>query len=27
VAEGPPEHVASVAGSHTGRFLRPLLGL
>ncbi len=27
VAEGPPEHVATVAASHTGRFLRPLLGL
>ena len=27
VAEGPPEHVAGVAASHTGRFLRPLLGL
>jgi excinuclease ABC subunit A len=27
VAEGPPELVASVEGSHTGRFLRPLLGL
>jgi excinuclease ABC subunit A len=25
VAEGPPEHVAGVPGSHTGRFLRPLL--
>jgi excinuclease ABC subunit A len=27
VAEGPPEHVATVAASHTGKFLRPLLGL
>jgi excinuclease ABC subunit A len=27
VAEGPPELVATVAASHTGRFLRPLLGL
>jgi excinuclease ABC subunit A len=26
VAEGTPEHVATVDGSHTGRFLRPLLG-
>ena len=25
VAEGPPERVANTAGSHTGRFLRPLL--
>jgi excinuclease ABC subunit A len=25
VAEGPPEHVATVASSHTGRFLAPLL--
>ena len=25
VAEGTPEHVATVAGSHTGHFLRPLL--
>jgi excinuclease ABC subunit A len=25
VAEGPPEHVATVDGSHTGRFLKPLL--
>ena len=25
VAEGTPEHVASVPGSHTGRFLAPLL--
>jgi excinuclease ABC subunit A len=25
VAEGPPEHVAEVEGSHTGRFLRPLV--
>ena len=27
VAEGSPEEVAAAAGSHTGRFLRPLLGL
>jgi excinuclease ABC subunit A len=27
VAEGTPEHVATVEASHTGRFLRPLLGL
>jgi excinuclease ABC subunit A len=26
VAEGPPEHIATVEASHTGRFLRPLLG-
>ena len=25
VAEGAPEHVATAAGSHTGRYLRPLL--
>ncbi len=25
VAEGSPEAVAKVAGSHTGRFLKPLL--
>jgi excinuclease ABC subunit A len=25
VAEGSPEHVATVAASHTGRYLRPLL--
>ncbi len=25
VAQGPPEQVAAVAGSHTGRFLKPLL--
>ena len=25
VAEGSPEHVATVDASHTGRFLRPLL--
>ena len=25
VAEGPPEHVVTVAASHTGRFLKPLL--
>jgi excinuclease ABC subunit A len=27
VAEGTPEHVAKTEGSHTGRFLAPLLGL
>ena len=27
VAEGPPEHVAKVPESHTGRFLAPLLGI
>jgi excinuclease ABC subunit A len=27
VAEGPPERIASVEASHTGRFLRPLLGI
>ncbi len=27
VAEGTPEQVASVEASHTGRFLRPLLGM
>jgi excinuclease ABC subunit A len=27
VAEGPPEHVAKIADSHTGTFLAPLLGL
>jgi excinuclease ABC subunit A len=27
VAEGPPEHVAKTPGSHTGRYLAPLLGL
>jgi excinuclease ABC subunit A len=27
VAEGTPEHVATVAGSHTGRYLRAELGL
>jgi excinuclease ABC subunit A len=26
VAEGTPEEVATVAGSHTGRFLRNVLG-
>jgi excinuclease ABC subunit A len=26
VAEGPPEEIAQVEGSHTGRFLRTLLG-
>ncbi|MBS8241292.1 excinuclease ABC subunit UvrA [Marinobacter lipolyticus] len=25
IAEGTPEHVASVAGSHTGRYLKPIL--
>ncbi|MCU1358508.1 MAG: hypothetical protein JWM89_3926, partial [Acidimicrobiales bacterium] len=24
---GTPEHVAAFEGSHTGRYLRPLLGL
>jgi len=27
VAEGPPEHVATVTGSHTGQFLAPILGI
>ena len=27
VVEGPPETVAATPASHTGRFLRPLLGL
>jgi len=27
VAEGPPEHVATVTGSHTGHFLAPILGV
>ena len=27
VAEGTPEHIATVDASHTGRFLRPILGL
>jgi excinuclease ABC subunit A len=27
VAEGPPEHVAAVTGSHTGQFLAPILGV
>jgi excinuclease ABC subunit A len=27
VAEGSPEDVARVEGSHTGRYLRPLLGV
>jgi excinuclease ABC subunit A len=27
VAEGTPEQVAATEGSHTGRFLRPLLGM
>ncbi len=27
VAEGTPEHVATVDASHTGRFLRPMLGV
>jgi excinuclease ABC subunit A len=26
VAEGPPEHVATVTASHTGQFLAPILG-
>jgi excinuclease ABC subunit A len=27
VGEGPPEHIASLPASHTGRFLKPLLGV
>jgi excinuclease ABC subunit A len=27
IAEGPPERVAKVPESHTGRFLAPLLGI
>jgi len=27
VAEGPPELVARSANSHTGKFLRPVLGV
>jgi excinuclease ABC subunit A len=27
VAEGTPEDVARVGASHTGRYLRPLLGM
>jgi excinuclease ABC subunit A len=27
IAEGSPEDIARTEGSHTGRFLRPLLGL
>jgi excinuclease ABC subunit A len=27
IAEGTPEDVANTAGSYTGHFLRPLLGL
>ncbi|MEO2005247.1 MAG: ATP-binding cassette domain-containing protein, partial [Candidatus Poribacteria bacterium] len=27
VAQGTPEHVATVEASHTGRFLRPMLGV
>ena len=27
VGEGPPESIAEVAGSHTGRYLAPLLGV
>ncbi|HEX7225208.1 MAG TPA: excinuclease ABC subunit UvrA, partial [Candidatus Limnocylindria bacterium] len=27
VAAGTPEHVARTAGSHTGRYLRPVLGI
>ncbi len=27
VAEGPPEHIATVDASHTGRYLRTLLGV
>jgi excinuclease ABC subunit A len=26
VASGTPEHVAAVAASHTGRYLKPILG-
>jgi excinuclease ABC subunit A len=26
VAAGPPEVIAATSGSHTGRFLAPLLG-
>ena len=26
IAEGTPEEVAKVKGSHTGRFLKPMLG-
>ena len=26
IAEGTPEHVATVSGSHTGRFLAQMLG-
>ncbi len=26
IAEGPPEHVATIEGSFTGQYLRPLLG-
>jgi len=25
IAEGPPEDVAKAAGSHTGRYLKPVL--
>ena len=27
VAEGPPEHIATVTHSHTGQFLAPILGI
>ena len=27
VGEGPPEHIASLPASHTGHFLKPLLGV
>jgi hypothetical protein len=27
VGEGPPEAIAEVPGSHTGRYLAPLLGV
>jgi len=27
IAEGPPELIAKTAGSYTGEFLRPLLGM
>jgi excinuclease ABC subunit A len=26
IGEGSPEHIATLEGSHTGRFLRSLLG-
>ena len=27
IAEGPPEQIAKVSESHTGRYLAPLLGI